>query len=60
MSCGTCRDCRLCETICPTQAISREKLEDKCYRYVVDPDKCIACGFCCDTCPCGVWVMRPF
>lgn len=60
MSCGTCRDCHLCETICPTQAISREKLEGKEYRYVVDPDKCIACGFCSDTCPCGIWVMRPF
>ncbi|MHB8223881.1 MAG: 4Fe-4S binding protein, partial [Desulfurivibrionaceae bacterium] len=30
------------------------------YRYVSDPDKCIACGFCSDTCPCGIWVMRPF
>lgn len=60
MSCGTCRDCHLCETICPTQAISREKLEDKSYRYVSDPNKCIACGFCSDTCPCGIWVMRPF
>jgi len=60
MSCGTCRDCHLCETICPTQAISREKLEGKDYRYVSDPDKCIACGFCSDTCPCGIWVMRPF
>jgi len=59
MSCGTCRDCHLCETICPTQAISREKLEDKSYRYVSDPNKCIACGFCCDTCPCGIWVMQP-
>ncbi len=60
MSCGTCRDCHLCETICPTQAISREKLEDDSYRYVVNDDTCIACGFCADTCPCGIWVLRPF
>lgn len=60
MSCGTCRDCHLCETICPTQAISREKLPDGSYRYVSDDNKCIACGFCSDTCPCGIWVLQPF
>lgn len=60
MSCGTCRDCHLCETICPNQAISREILPDGSYRYVSDDNKCIACGFCADTCPCGIWVMRPF
>jgi len=60
LSCGTCRDCHLCETICPTQAISREKMPDDSYRYVSDDDKCIACGFCADTCPCGIWVLQPF
>jgi len=60
LSCGTCRDCHLCETICPTGAISREKLPDGDYRYVSDDDKCIACGFCSDTCPCGIWVLQPF
>ena len=62
MSCGSCRDCHMCETICPTGAITREKLSDdkKDFIYVSDDDKCIACGFCADTCPCGVWLMRPF
>lgn len=60
MSCGSCRDCHMCETICPTGAISREKLADGDYRYVSDDDKCIACGFCSDTCPCGVWLIRPY
>ncbi|PLX51203.1 MAG: glutamate synthase [Desulfobulbaceae bacterium] len=60
LSCGTCRDCHLCETICPEQAISREKLPDDSFRYVSDDDKCIACGFCADTCPCGIWVLQPF
>lgn len=59
-SCGTCRDCHLCETVCPTQAISRQDLGELGYEYVADPEKCIACGFCRDTCPCGVWTMRPF
>jgi len=60
MSCGTCRDCHMCETICPTGAISREKLGENDYKYVSDDEKCIACGFCANTCPCGVWLMRPF
>ncbi len=59
LSCGSCRDCHLCETICPTDAISRRDLSDGDFEYVSDPDKCIACGFCRDTCPCGVWVMQP-
>ncbi len=60
LSCGTCRDCHLCETICPTHAISRRELEIGGYEYVSDDAKCIACGFCRDTCPCGVWVMQPY
>lgn len=64
LSCGSCRDCHLCETICPTNAISRqEKLKGADgvnYEYVSDDNKCIACGFCADTCPCGIWVMQPF
>ncbi|MEW6428976.1 MAG: FAD-dependent oxidoreductase [Thermodesulfobacteriota bacterium] len=59
LSCGTCRDCHLCESICPTGAISRRTLEIGGYEYLADPDKCIACGFCRDTCPCGIWAMRP-
>lgn len=61
LSCGKCRDCHLCETICPTNAISRREVPTEVgYEYVSDPDKCIACGFCRDTCPCGIWVMQPF
>lgn len=60
LSCGICRDCHLCETICPFNAISRRDLENGEYEYVVADEKCIACGFCADTCPCGIWQMRPF
>ncbi|MEW6218654.1 MAG: FAD-dependent oxidoreductase [Thermodesulfobacteriota bacterium] len=60
LSCGTCRDCHLCETICPTQAISRQPGAGSEYRYVSDDARCIACGFCADTCPCGVWTMQPY
>ncbi|CAG37353.1 FAD-dependent oxidoreductase [Desulfotalea psychrophila] len=60
LSCASCRDCHLCETICPEGAISREDLGNGEYRYVSNDDKCIACGFCADTCPCGIWVMNPY
>ncbi|MBU1709044.1 MAG: FAD-dependent oxidoreductase [Proteobacteria bacterium] len=61
LSCGKCRDCHLCETICPTNAISRREVPtDVGYEYSSDAGKCIACGFCRDTCPCGIWVMQPF
>ncbi len=70
LSCASCRDCHLCETICPTGAISRRELEsgsgiyppglDNSYEYISDDKKCIACGFCADTCPCGIWTMNAF
>jgi len=71
LSCASCRDCHLCETICPTGAISRRELEfgsksgyqfglESSYEYVSDDKKCIACGFCADTCPCGIWTMNAF
>ncbi len=55
-SCGACRDCGLCETLCPQNAISRRDVPGTGgYEYVVDPDLCIGCGFCAGGCPCGIW-----
>ena len=54
-SCGTCRDCGICVAMCPEAAISREALGDVSFEYVVDPDRCIGCGFCAGACPCGIW-----
>ena len=54
-SCGVCRDCSICENICPQNAISRHELDGEDYEYVVDSDRCIGCGFCAGACPCGVW-----
>ena len=70
LSCASCRDCHLCETICPEGAITRRELDmshasgyesghGADYEYVSDDKKCIACGFCADTCPCGIWTMQP-
>ncbi|MGM0453492.1 MAG: FAD-dependent oxidoreductase [Thermodesulfobacteriota bacterium] len=56
-SCGACRDCGLCEAVCPQAAISRKDLGGGEYEYVVDPDLCIGCGFCAGLCPCGVWTL---
>ncbi len=55
LSCGACRDCGICVAVCPQAAIRRKPLENNGYEYVVDPDRCIGCGFCGGACPCGVW-----
>ncbi|HTG00991.1 MAG TPA: FAD-dependent oxidoreductase [Nitrospirota bacterium] len=57
MSCGSCRDCGMCEQSCYYGAISRKVLPNKSFEYVVDESKCIGCGFCAGICPCGVWEM---
>ena len=36
LSCGSCRDCHLCETICPTEAIARREVEPGKYSRRVD------------------------
>lgn len=57
-SCGSCRDCGLCETICPQSAISRKSGEGpRDFEMVCDPNKCIGCGFCASACPCGIWTL---
>jgi NADPH-dependent glutamate synthase beta subunit-like oxidoreductase/glutamate synthase domain-containing protein 3/Pyruvate/2-oxoacid:ferredoxin oxidoreductase delta subunit len=54
-SCGACRDCGLCETLCPQNAIARREMGGGQYEYIVDPERCIGCGFCAGGCPCGIW-----
>ncbi len=56
-SCGSCRDCGICVSMCPQAAISREEKGGVNYEYVVNVDKCIGCGFCAGVCPCGVWEL---
>ena len=57
ISCGTCRDCRLCKESCPEKAISRLQKEDNTIEYVSDYHKCIGCSICAGVCPCGIWSM---
>ncbi len=54
-SCGQCRDCGICITVCPQAAISRVEKENGDFELIVDDDRCIGCGFCACVCPCGVW-----
>ncbi len=58
VSCGTCRDCKICLNSCPEKAISRIELDDGSWQYVSDESKCIGCGICAGVCPCGVWNIR--
>ncbi|WP_276819790.1 FAD-dependent oxidoreductase [Mailhella massiliensis] len=57
ISCGTCRDCRMCLNSCPEGAVSRTET-DGGFAYVSDPARCIGCGICAGVCPCGVWTMK--
>jgi NADPH-dependent glutamate synthase beta subunit-like oxidoreductase/glutamate synthase domain-containing protein 3/NAD-dependent dihydropyrimidine dehydrogenase PreA subunit len=59
MSCGRCRDCGICITLCPQAAISRVSLPNGGFELIVNDDRCIGCGFCADVCPCGVWKLVP-
>lgn len=58
VSCGTCRDCRMCLNSCPEKAVTRVAHEDGAWEYVSDPAKCIGCGICAGVCPCGVWSLK--
>ena len=51
-----CIACKLCEAICPAQAITIEAEERKdgsrrTTRYDIDMTKCIYCGLCQEACP---------
>jgi len=56
-SCGSCRDCGICMTICPRAAISKQENGNRDFEMVVDPERCIGCGFCAGACPCGIWTL---
>ncbi|MDN5247924.1 MAG: NADH-quinone oxidoreductase subunit NuoI [Wolbachia endosymbiont of Tyrophagus putrescentiae] len=59
-----CIACKLCEAICPAQAIviEAEEREDgsrRTTRYDIDMMKCIYCGLCQEACPVDAIVEGP-
>ena len=58
VSCGTCRDCKMCLESCPEKAINRIENPDGSWTYASDPNRCIGCGICAGVCPCGVWSIE--
>jgi len=59
-----CIACKLCEAICPAQAITIESEERsdgsrKTTRYDIDMIKCIYCGLCEESCPVDAIVQGP-
>jgi len=60
-----CIACKLCEAICPAQAITIEagpRQDDgsrRTIRYDIDMTKCIYCGFCQEACPVDAIVEGP-
>ena len=60
-----CIACKLCEAICPAQAITIEAAPRgndgtrRTTRYDIDMVKCIYCGFCQEACPVDAIVEGP-
>ena len=59
-----CIACKLCEAICPAQAITieaepRADGSRRTTRYDIDMTKCIYCGFCQESCPVDAIVESP-
>ena len=59
-----CIACKLCEAVCPAQAIiieaePREDGSRRTTRYDIDMTKCIYCGYCQESCPVDAIVEGP-
>jgi NADH-quinone oxidoreductase subunit I len=59
-----CIACKLCEAVCPAQAITieaepRDDGQRRTTRYDIDMTKCIYCGLCHEACPVDAIVEGP-
>ena len=60
-----CIACKLCESVCPAQAITIESEirpdgSRKTKKYYIDMLKCIYCGLCEESCPVDAIVQGPY
>jgi NADH-quinone oxidoreductase subunit I len=59
-----CISCKLCEAVCPAQAITiegdpRDDGSRRTSKYDIDMTKCIYCGYCQEACPVDAIVEGP-
>ena len=54
-----CKECKVCMSNCPRQAISMtDDINTRGYKHIaVDEEKCIGCGICYIVCPDAVFTI---
>lgn len=54
-----CKECRVCMSVCPKQAISMtDDINTRGYKHIaLDEKKCVGCGTCYTVCPDAVFTI---
>jgi ferredoxin len=57
---ANCTLCQVCETVCPTNALQRETLEDGTHELTLELANCTGCDACVKSCPTHAMRLEPF
>jgi ferredoxin len=57
---ANCTLCQVCETVCPTNALHRETLEDDTHELTLELAACTGCDACVKSCPTHAMRLEPF